>query len=159
MSQRSMLARPFATSSTLSTLDLELDQFGGLPARVNSPAMSLSASDSSRFSSEESDFSGFGSSQGGVRSVGNLMMPDHLEYAHVCMSSSHSSHTHYLHSQGAMSVNSSTSSLGMSQPSKFSRVCDGYHANLTGINMPPTRALPTILKLHTAIISFEILRF
>ena len=58
-------------------------------------------------------------------------------------------------SQGTASMNSSTSSLGISVPGKYSRVCYGYHANLTEINMPPTRALPTILKLRMAIIHFE----
>jgi hypothetical protein len=40
-------------------------------------------------------------------------------------------------------------------PGKYSRVCYGYHANLTEINMPPARALPMILKLRMAIIHFE----
>src|ERR1700732_739121 len=62
-------------------------------------------------------------------------------------------------SQGATSTNSSTSSLAVSLAGKYSRVCYEYHTNLTKINMPPTRALPTILTLRTVFVHLNMPHF
>ena len=89
MSHQHMLerTRPFTRTSSVD----------GLPTGVDSPHMS--PSDSPGFSAaEESDFSGFASSRGGVpiRHTG-FAMSDHLEYLQVCISSSRSSlHATYI---------------------------------------------------------------
>jgi hypothetical protein len=62
-------------------------------------------------------------------------------------------------SQGATSTNSSTGSLAVSLAGKYSRVCYGYHTNLTKINMPPTRALPTILMLRMVFVHLDMPHF
>ena len=131
---------------------------GSLPTRGNSP---VSASDSPGFSAaEESDFSSLASSHG-VRRMGMGMgMPDNLEYTVRQVLIRHYTRLKYLntHSQGPIPMSSLTSSLGISLPGKYSRVCYRYHANLIESNTLPIRALPMILKFRIPIVHLEMLR-